>query len=261
MCIRDRGEGGALTRPHERQASVPGSEGRGQLRVAHLQRYLPGWRGPGASFSLRLLGVQRACGVHPGGAPGGQQARRQRHRGERRGEAREGERVQGLHAEEQGAQPSGERRRPQQAREAARRHHAQRLAHHQPEHRAAARAQREPDAELARALGDEEGGDAVDAQRTREFGIRLALGARGGAVLGLVMRQALGVVAVGCALGLLGAAALSGGLRAFLFGVEPLDPLTFATLTLGLAAVALTASLLPAWRATRVDPSVALRAE
>nr|WP_228530589.1 MULTISPECIES: ABC transporter permease [Myxococcaceae] len=98
-------------------------------------------------------------------------------------------------------------------------------------------------------------------QRTREFGIRLALGAREGTVLGLVMRQALSVVATGCALGLVGAAALSGGLRAFLFGVQPLDPLTFAGLTLALAAVSLAASLLPAWRATRVDPALALRAE
>ncbi|HET9449272.1 MAG TPA: ABC transporter permease [Aggregicoccus sp.] len=98
-------------------------------------------------------------------------------------------------------------------------------------------------------------------QRTREFGIRLALGARGGAVLGLVMRQTLATVAAGCALGLLGSAALAGGLRAFLFGVQPLDPLTFGLLTLGLAAVALAASLLPAWRATRVDPALALRAQ
>ncbi len=98
-------------------------------------------------------------------------------------------------------------------------------------------------------------------QRTREFGIRLALGARGATVLELVLRQALGMVAAGCALGLVGAAALSGALRALLFGVEPLDPLTFGTLCLGLAAVALGASLLPAWRATRVDPASALRAE
>jgi len=69
------------------------------------------------------------------------------------------------------------------------------------------------------------------------------------------------MVAAGCVLGLVGAAALSGALRAFLFGVEPLDPLTFGTLCLGLAAVALGASLLPAWRATRVDPASALRAE
>ncbi len=99
------------------------------------------------------------------------------------------------------------------------------------------------------------------AQRIREFGIRIAVGARGADILQLVVRQALWLVAVGLALGLLGAVVLTRVLRTFLFEVEPLDPLTFVCVSAFLAVVALLASYLPARRAARIDPMVALRYE
>jgi putative ABC transport system permease protein len=105
------------------------------------------------------------------------------------------------------------------------------------------------------------------AQRRQEIGIRMALGADRGAVLRLVLLQGLGLTGAGLAAGLLGAAVLlltersSGWLGGLLYGVAPTDLLTFAAVPLLLTAVALLASLLPARRATRVDPLVALRAE
>ena len=98
-------------------------------------------------------------------------------------------------------------------------------------------------------------------QRTRELGIRLALGARREAVLTLVLRESLILTAVGITLGLLGAAALTRTLEALLFDVTPLDPATFATVALLFAACAGLAAYLPARRATRVDPIIALRTE
>ena len=97
--------------------------------------------------------------------------------------------------------------------------------------------------------------------RTREIGVRMALGAEGGAVLGMVMRQGLLVVAAGLGCGLLGAFALSRYLESMLFGTTPLDTATFMIVVLLLAAVALIACYVPARRATLVDPSVALRHE
>jgi ABC-type antimicrobial peptide transport system permease subunit len=99
------------------------------------------------------------------------------------------------------------------------------------------------------------------AQRTRELGIRVALGAQRRDVLGLVVRQGLGLAVAGIAVGLVGALATSRLLRSLLFGVSPVDPLTFAVIPLLLLAVALLASVLPARRATRVSPIAALRAE
>ena len=99
------------------------------------------------------------------------------------------------------------------------------------------------------------------AQHTREFGIRLALGARGSDVLRLVLRRGVLMVAAGTTVGLLAAAALTRLLSGLLYGVAPLDPVTFVTAPLILAAVALLASYIPARRATRVDPVRALRAE
>jgi putative ABC transport system permease protein len=95
-------------------------------------------------------------------------------------------------------------------------------------------------------------------QRTREFGIRMALGAQSAAVLRMVLREALGIAAAGIAAGLLAAAALTRSLASLLFGIGPLDLLTFASAAAVLAAVALAACALPAWRAARVDPAVAL---
>jgi predicted permease len=98
-------------------------------------------------------------------------------------------------------------------------------------------------------------------QRQREIGIRVALGAHPAEVLGMVMRHALGLTALGVAVGLLGALALSRVLRSLLFEVSPTDPATLAGVGLALAAVALLASYLPARAATRVDPLTALRSE
>ncbi|MGD2154867.1 MAG: ADOP family duplicated permease, partial [Gemmatimonadales bacterium] len=98
-------------------------------------------------------------------------------------------------------------------------------------------------------------------QRTREIGIRMALGAGTGSVRSLVIRSALKLVGLGLAIGLGLALPLTRLLRGMLYGLSPTDPITFAAIALLLVAVALAASFLPAWRATRVDPLEALRAE
>ena len=98
-------------------------------------------------------------------------------------------------------------------------------------------------------------------QRTREFGIRMSLGAKRFDVLRLVVRQGLVLAAVGIAAGLAGALALTRLLSKLLFAVNATDPLTFIGVTALLGAVAAAASFLPAWRATRVDPAIALRCE
>lgn len=97
------------------------------------------------------------------------------------------------------------------------------------------------------------------AQRTREIGVRMALGARAEDVLRLVVRRALWLALGGLALGLLGALALSRILRSLLYDVGTTDPLTFTVVPLVLMSVAALASYLPARRATRVDPMTALR--
>ncbi len=98
-------------------------------------------------------------------------------------------------------------------------------------------------------------------QRTREIGIRLALGASSRSILSWLLRQGMRLTLIGTAVGLLGALALTRLLRGLLFGIAPTDVITYAGLTLLLAAVALLACYIPAWRATRVDPLVALRNE
>src|SRR5437660_964993 len=98
-------------------------------------------------------------------------------------------------------------------------------------------------------------------QRTRELGIRMALGARGVDVVGLLMRESLRRVAVGVGLGLLAALGVTRALSAMLFEVAPRDAVTFAATALLLVAVALVATWVPARRATKVDPMVALRYE
>jgi putative ABC transport system permease protein len=98
-------------------------------------------------------------------------------------------------------------------------------------------------------------------QRTREFGIRMALGAQRGDVLAMVVRGGLRITLLGVALGLAGAAAVTRSLATLLFNVQPLDPVTFAAAPILLSLVALAACALPALRASRVDPAVALRQE
>lgn len=94
--------------------------------------------------------------------------------------------------------------------------------------------------------------------RTQEIGVRVALGARPGSVVGLVLRQALALVGIGLVLGTAGALALARTLGSLLYGVSPFDPATYGAVLAVLAAVALAATLLPGWHATRVDPKVAL---
>jgi predicted permease len=98
-------------------------------------------------------------------------------------------------------------------------------------------------------------------QRRREIGIRLALGARPAEIRGLFVRRGLVLGSVGVALGLVSAAIAMGLMRSLLFGVEPLDPVTFSAMAAVLAAVALLASYVPARRAMAVDPVETMRAE
>jgi putative ABC transport system permease protein len=99
------------------------------------------------------------------------------------------------------------------------------------------------------------------AQRTQEMGLRLAIGARRTDVFRLILRQGLGLALFGVVLGVAGALALTQTLQSLLYGVSPTDPLIFTTVAVVLAAVAVAACCLPAWRAMRVDPMAALRYE
>ena len=98
-------------------------------------------------------------------------------------------------------------------------------------------------------------------QRMREFGVRIALGASTGTVLGLVLRGAARMVGVGAVVGLVAAALLSQSISTFLFGVQPLDPVTFVSVAALLLLTATIAALVPAVRAARVDPVQAFRSE
>lgn len=98
-------------------------------------------------------------------------------------------------------------------------------------------------------------------QRTQEIGVRMALGARQHDVIRLVLGRGFSLTVIGLVLGLAGAAGLSRYLEGLLFGVTPLDGATYAAVAVGFAGVALAASWLPARRATRVDPMIALRVE
>jgi putative ABC transport system permease protein len=98
-------------------------------------------------------------------------------------------------------------------------------------------------------------------QRTREIGIRIALGASAERVVGMVVRRGLTLAVLGVALGTAGAYAVTRVLRSLLYGVGERDPLTFVAVAVLLALVALLASWVPARRAARVDPLAAMRAE
>jgi predicted permease len=98
-------------------------------------------------------------------------------------------------------------------------------------------------------------------RRTQEIGVRMALGAARGEVIGMVVRQGMGVIAIGLTLGIAAALGLTRLLSTLLYGVTPSDVPTFAAAAFGLAAVALVACLIPAMRASRIDPAIALRNE
>jgi putative ABC transport system permease protein len=98
-------------------------------------------------------------------------------------------------------------------------------------------------------------------QRRQELGIRMALGAHPGNILSLVLRRGMKLTLIGMALGLVGAVASTRLLRDMLFGINPVDPLTFAVMTLLLICISLVACFLPARRATKVDPMNVLRNE
>jgi ABC-type antimicrobial peptide transport system permease subunit len=99
------------------------------------------------------------------------------------------------------------------------------------------------------------------AQRTRELGVRIALGASRREVASLILSQGSRLASIGVTIGLIAAFALRGVVKQLLYGVQPADPLTFTVVPIVLVGVALLASLIPALRATRVDPAVAMRAE
>jgi putative ABC transport system permease protein len=99
------------------------------------------------------------------------------------------------------------------------------------------------------------------AQRTREIGVRVALGATPGGILKMVLGQGLITVAIGLAVGLAGSLLLTRTMRSMLFEISPNDPLTVAGIALLLLLIAMLASYIPARRATRVDPMIALRYE
>jgi ABC-type antimicrobial peptide transport system permease subunit len=100
----------------------------------------------------------------------------------------------------------------------------------------------------------------VVTQRTREIGIRIALGAQTGDVRRLFLHHGLLLISAGITIGIVVALALTRVTSALLFGVSPVDPATYAAVSIGLAGVAVLATWLPARRASRVDPVVALRA-
>jgi predicted permease len=98
-------------------------------------------------------------------------------------------------------------------------------------------------------------------QSTRDIGVMVALGARSGDIIGLVMRQGMELAGIGILAGLVGAVALTRVMASLLFGISATDLVTFGIVPLLLALVAIAATVIPAWRTTRVDPVVALRDE
>jgi len=98
-------------------------------------------------------------------------------------------------------------------------------------------------------------------QRTHEFGIRMALGASRAAVLRMVIGHGLALVAAGLAIGVLASTVVTRVLASYLFDTKPLDPFTFMAVSAAFVLAGIVACLGPAWRATTVDPMLALRSE
>jgi putative ABC transport system permease protein len=101
----------------------------------------------------------------------------------------------------------------------------------------------------------------LTAQRTREFGIRLALGSTASGIVAIVVREGVLLGTVGAALGLAGAAAATGAIQGLLYGVRPLDGMTLIGVVALVGTIALAAAGVPAWRASRIDPQASLRGE
>ena len=101
----------------------------------------------------------------------------------------------------------------------------------------------------------------LDDEPAREIGVRTALGASRRSILAMVMGQGLCLSVAGVTIGAIAAALASRGLATMLFGISPLDPASYAAVAILLIAVAMAASWMPAWRASRVDPAVTLRSE
>jgi putative ABC transport system permease protein len=99
------------------------------------------------------------------------------------------------------------------------------------------------------------------AERTREIGVRAALGASRADILGLVARQGLSLIAIGVGIGLIAAVAATQAIVTLLFGISRLDPVTYAGVVALLLAVSAAAAAVPAWRAARVDPAITLRSD
>ena len=101
----------------------------------------------------------------------------------------------------------------------------------------------------------------LTAQRTREFGIRLALGSGVPAIVGIVLKESALLAIAGIAFGITGSAAITRAIRELLYGVRPLDTLTLSGVVVLVAIVSLGAAGVPAWRAARTDPQSSLRCE
>jgi putative ABC transport system permease protein len=99
------------------------------------------------------------------------------------------------------------------------------------------------------------------AQRTPEFGTRMALGARSADVVRLVAKESLLLLAIGLSIGLAGGIGVAFTMESVLYGLSPTDPLTIGSVVALLSIVTITATALPAWKASRIDPVVALRSE
>jgi putative ABC transport system permease protein len=98
-------------------------------------------------------------------------------------------------------------------------------------------------------------------QRTREFGIRLAIGSSVMAIIAIVVQESAVLTLVGTVLGLLGASTIVGTIRGMLYGVHPLDGMTFFGVVALVGIIALASATIPAWRAARIDPQISLRSE